>query len=100
MSTFPLRILTPQGPVLDAEVDAIRVTAYHGSMGVMAGHAPMISAVVIGPGKVADGGRDHWYVFGEGTLEVRRENVVVLVDFAEKADSLDEAKRLAAEAKA
>ena len=100
MSSFPLRILTPEGSVLDAEVDAIQVTAYHGSMGVLAGHAPMISAVVIGPGKVVRDGKSQWYVFGEGTLEVRQPEVVVLVDFAEEVDSLDAAKLAAAEAKA
>jgi F-type H+-transporting ATPase subunit epsilon len=92
MSHFPLRILTPEGPILDAEVELITVTAYNGSLGVMAGHAPMISAVVIGPGKVVQDGKTQWYVFGEGTLEVRSPDVILLLDFAEKFDSYEAAK--------
>jgi len=98
MSTFPLRILSTEGPVLDTEVETIVVTAYHGSLGVLAGHAPMISAVVIGPGKVVKDGQTQWYVFGEGTLEVRGPDVILLADFAEKVDSLEAAKEVAAAA--
>lgn len=92
MSSFPLRILTTEGPVLDAEVESVVVTAYNGSMGILAGHAPMISAVISGPGKVIKDGVTQWYVFGEGTLEVRKPDAVLLVDFAEEVDSAEAAK--------
>lgn len=98
MSSFPLRILTPEGPALDAEVESVVVTAYHGSLGVLAGHAPMISAMVTGHGKVVRDGKTQWYALGEGTLEVRGDEVVVLTDFAETAESLEAAKQLAAAA--
>jgi len=100
MSSFPLRIFTPEGPVVDAEVSSLVVTAYNGSLGVLAGHAPMISAVVTGPGKVVREGSTQWYVFGEGTLEVRGPDVVLLVDFAEKAESFDAAKKQTVQANA
>lgn len=100
MSSFPLRILTPEGPVVDAEVESIVVTAYNGSLGVLAGHAPMIAAVVIGPGKVIENGTTTWYVFGEGTLEVRGPDVILLVDFAEKAANHEAAKEQTAQAQA
>jgi len=100
MSQFPLKILTPEGPVVDSEVESLVVTAYHGSLGVLAGHAPMISAVVTGPGKYVLDGKTHWYVFGEGTLEVRGPEVILLVDFAESAESLEAAKELTAQANA
>lgn len=94
--SYPLRILTPEGPVFDAEVDAVQVTAYNGSLGVLAGHAPMITALLTGPGKVTTASGDQWYVFGEGTLEVRSPDVVILVDYAEKVSSYEEAKQVAA----
>lgn len=97
MSTFPLRVFTPEGPVVDAEVETIVATAYNGSLGILAGHAPMISAVVIGPGKVTIDGTTTWYVFGEGTLEVRGPDVVLLVDFAEKSDNYEAAKEQTAQ---
>jgi F-type H+-transporting ATPase subunit epsilon len=100
MSSFPLRIFTPEGPVVDSEVESIMVTAFNGSLGVLAGHAPMISAVIVGPGKVIENGTTTWYVFGEGTLEVRGPDVVMLVDFAEKADNYEAAKAQTAQATA
>jgi len=92
MSSFPLKVLSPEGSILEATVDHVQVTAFNGSLGVLAHHAKMISAIVSGPGKVESGGNTTWYAFGEGTLEVRDEEVVLLVDFAEEASSLDDAR--------
>jgi F-type H+-transporting ATPase subunit epsilon len=94
--SFPLRILTPEGPVFNASVDLLNVTAYNGSMGVLTGHAPLLAAVVVGPGKVVVEGKESWYVFGEGTLEVRSPDVVLLVDFAEACPTYEAAKDLTA----
>lgn len=95
--SYPLRILTPEGPVFEGEVDHLQVTAFKGSLGVLTGHAPMISALRTGPGKISAASGEQWYVFGEGTLEVRSPDVILLVDYAEKADSYEAAKALAAE---
>lgn len=92
MSTFPLKVLSPEGSILETEVDHLQVTAFNGSLGVLAHHAKMISAVVTGPGKVEKDGTTTWFAFGEGTLEVRDPEVVLLVDFAEEATSLDDAR--------
>ncbi len=95
--SYPIRILTPEGPVFEHEaIDALQVTGYKGSMGILTGHAPMISALLTGPAKVTVDGKDHWFVFGEGTLEVRPPAVVLLIDFAEKAASYEDAKRISA----
>lgn len=91
MSSFPLKVLSPEGSILDTEVSYLQVTAYNGSLGVMANHAKMISAVITGPGKIEKDGKTTWYAFGEGTLEVRGPEVILLVDFAEEAESRDDA---------
>lgn len=97
--SYPLRVFTPEGPVFENTVDAIQVTAYKGSMGILTGHAPMLSALLTGPAKITVDGKDQWYVFGEGTLEVRPPEVILLIDFAEKAASYEEAKAIAAKDK-
>lgn len=94
--SFPLRVLSPEGPIFSDEVEAIQVTAFEGSLGVLPGHAPMLSALKTGPAKFTRSGKELWYVLGDGTLEVRPPEVILLVDYAEKAASADEAKRLAA----
>ncbi|MCC5846737.1 MAG: F0F1 ATP synthase subunit epsilon [Verrucomicrobia bacterium] len=95
--SYNLRILTPEGPIFDDTVDTVQATGYKGSFGVLTGHAPMITALLVGPGKVITSSGTQWYVFGEGTLEVRKPDVVMLVDFAEKVDSYEAAKKLTAE---
>jgi F0F1-type ATP synthase epsilon subunit len=98
MSTFSLKILSPEGSVLETDARHLQVTAFNGSLGVLAHHAKMISAVVAGPGKVEMDGKTVWYAFGEGTLEVRETEVVLLVDFAEEATSLEDARNRVEEA--
>ena len=93
---FPLTILTPAGPAFKGDADAISITATDGSMGVLANHAPMIAAVTEGAGKITVNGKDTWYALGEGTLEVRPPQVLLLIDYAEAADSKADAVARAA----
>ncbi len=97
--SYPLRVFTPEGPVFDNTVDAIQLTAFEGSMGILTNHAPMLAALLTGPAKITVEGKDQWYVFGEGTLEVRPPEVILLIDFAEKVGSHEEAKAVAAKDK-
>jgi len=94
--SYPLTILTPEGPVFDGEVDALTVVAYEGSLGVLTGHAAMLSAVREGVGKVTLAGQEKWYVLGEGTLEVRPPRAILLLDYANAVASEAEAKALLA----
>lgn len=94
--SYNLRILTPEGPIFDGTVDSVQATGYKGSFGVLTGHAPMITALRVGPGKVVTSTGTQWYVFGEGTLEVRAPDVVMLVDYAEKTPTYEAAKEMLA----
>lgn len=44
MTTFLFSILTPGGTIVSGEVTQVEVRSYVGSLGVMAGHAPMVAA--------------------------------------------------------
>lgn len=94
---YPLTILTPEGAVYEGEVEAVTVNAYNGSLGVLAHHAPMISAVREGVASVTVGGNKSWFALGEGTLEVRPPRALLLLDYAEQADSEEDAKRIISE---
>jgi len=48
MTTFPFTILTPGGTIVSGEVTQIEVRTYTGSLGVMAGHEPMVAACPAG----------------------------------------------------
>lgn len=94
MALFPVQIISPEGTIWSGMVEALQAIGVDGSFGVMANHRPMIAAVVPGPLKMHEtGDRFLHYALGEGILEVRVDKrVVLLVDYAEKEDSAEEAK--------
>lgn len=55
MKTFPLRIVTPEGPVFEGEVWIIEMRSSYGAFGVMANHAPMIAECPPGTLRARDG---------------------------------------------
>ena len=55
MNTFPLRIVTPDGPVFEGEVSIVNMRSRIGAFGVMANHAPMIVACPPGALRARDG---------------------------------------------
>lgn len=62
MKTFPLRIVTPEGPVFEGEVSIVVMRSSVGSFGVMANHAPMIVECPAGVLRAQDG-QDRTIVF-------------------------------------
>jgi F-type H+-transporting ATPase subunit epsilon len=46
--TFPFRILSLGGEVISGEVTQIEVRTFEGSLGVMAGHEPLVAACPAG----------------------------------------------------
>jgi F-type H+-transporting ATPase subunit epsilon len=92
--SYPLTILTPEGPVFNGDVEALSLTAYEGSLGVLTGHAAMLSAVREGVCKLTISGQEKWFVLGEGTLEVRPPRAILLLDYAVTAKSEADAKAI------
>ncbi|MDF7798685.1 ATP synthase F1 subunit epsilon [Pontiellaceae bacterium B1224] len=93
MAAFHLHITTPEGNNWDGDAVSVKANGAEGSFGVMANHAPMIAALK--PGVLVVRGEDEtrFYAAGEGVLEVRTDKwVVVLTDYAEPFQTLEEAK--------
>ncbi len=76
-------ILTPEGSVYEGEVQSIVAPAVDGELGILKGHAPLITALGKGKLRVSTAsGNDSWSIEG-GFLEVLSNKVVIL---AEKLD--------------
>jgi F-type H+-transporting ATPase subunit epsilon len=81
--TFLLRLVTPQKLLLEAEVSYIQVPGSEGYLGVLAHHAPLITALQEGRLEVKDpGGRTTAYHVTGGFLEVSDNRATVLADSA------------------
>lgn len=106
MNTFHLRILAADDTFFDGECENLIVPCPDGSFGVQAHHINMISAVSPGelhyrPAEGPDAGVEKIAAVSSGLVKVENNDVLVLVDTAERPEEIDinRARRAADEAK-
>lgn len=89
-TTFQLDIVTPEKTVLSGQATSIQVPSIEGSLGVLAGHAPLLAELGVGECMVrlADGTTRQLVVAG-GFLDVAKAKVSVLANTAEFDDEID-----------
>ena len=80
-SEFELSILTPERAVFEGKVEYVQVPGSEGYLGVLAGHAALITALAAGRLTVRKPGGDEvvWAVSG-GFFEVADDRATVLAD--------------------
>jgi F-type H+-transporting ATPase subunit epsilon len=101
MPTFPLELVTPERVLLSEAVRSVRVPGIEGSLGVLAGHAPLMTALAVGLIKVEYENGDLEYIATSGGfMEVTEKKVIILADTAERAADIDVARAEAAIARA
>ncbi len=81
---MPLRLslLTPQRPVVDAEVDSVLCPGTEGEFGVLPGHEPLLAPLAEGRVVWLEHGQRRGVSIGGGFAEVTQERVVILADSA------------------
>ena len=79
MSTFPLRISSPDGDLYRGDAEMLILRGTEGDLAIMAGHTPFVTAVVHGNCVIiaAEGERKEG-VIEEGLLTVDKDQVTVL----------------------
>ncbi|WP_419882392.1 F0F1 ATP synthase subunit epsilon [Peribacillus sp. B-H-3] len=100
MKTIKVSVVTPDGPVYDAEVEMVSTKAKSGELGIMAGHIPMVAPLQIGSVRLKNEGRTDLIAVNGGFLEVRPDVVTILAQTAERAETIDLARAQAAKARA
>lgn len=89
-ATFPLDIVTPERTMLSKEAQSIQLPAATGSLGILAGHAPLLAELGVGECVVKlPTGAEELLAIAGGFVEVSRERVTVLADTAEFASAID-----------
>ena len=91
-----LEVVTPARRVLSAAVDSIEIPGKDGYLGVLPGHAPLITELGIGALSYVQSGRTYYLTIIEGFAEVLGERVIVLAEFSERAEEIDKARAEAA----
>ncbi|MDX1935302.1 MAG: ATP synthase F1 subunit epsilon [Capsulimonadales bacterium] len=89
-ATFPLDIVTPEKTVLSEIVSSVQLPSVSGSMGILAGHAPLVAELGVGECVVKmPSGAEEQLILSGGFVEVSRQKVTVLADTADFAHEID-----------
>ena len=102
MKSFKIHILEADNTFYEGECESLMVPTSNGQYGVLAGHSNTITAIV--PGIMTyrtPGGEDRLASVSAGLLKIENNDVLVLVDAAERPEDIDanRARRLADAAK-
>ena len=98
---FNLMVVTPEREFFNGEAVYVSVQSIGGSLGVMAGHVPMVSALDVGALVIqTDEHTSRTAFHSEGFIEVRPECVYILSQACEWPEEIDEKRALEAELRA
>src|SRR4051794_35476878 len=90
MATFHFDLVSPEKLLFSGEVDQVDVPGLEGDFGVLAGHAPIVSALRPGIMTVYVGGEAQRMVVLGGFAEVSAEGALtVLADLADSVEDFD-----------
>jgi F-type H+-transporting ATPase subunit epsilon len=84
-----LDIVTPDRQVARDKVIAISVPGKEGYMGILPGHAPLLSLLKVGELSYTQGNVTHYLAVNWGFVEVLGDRVIVLAETAERAGEID-----------
>lgn len=94
--TLTVRVVAPDKTVWDAAAEEVVLPSTTGQLGILTGHAPMLTAVDIGVMRVRASKNQDWQNIAllGGFAEVEEDEVTILVNGAERGDtiSLEEAR--------
>ncbi len=92
MATFHFDLVSPEKLLFSGEVDQVDVPGIEGDFGVLAGHAPTVSALRPGIMTVFIGGEKQRMVVLGGFAEVSADGkLTVLADLADSVEDFDRA---------
>jgi len=98
--TIQLEIVTPERQVVDAAAEEVTIPGKSGYLGVLPGHAPLITELAVGQISYKTAGQTRRLAVAWGFAEVLPEKVTILAETAEKSEEIDIARAEAAKQRA
>ena len=94
-TTFRLRLVTPADSLLDEPVEYVNLPAWDGLMGFMRNRAPLVARLGLGEMTVkfpagTHGGGDRKYLVDGGFAQMAGNELIVLAEHAEPAETIAE----------
>jgi len=91
-----LQIVTPERHVLQATVQSVEIPGKEGYLGVLPGHAPLITELGVGILAYRKGSENRFLTVINGYAEVLPDRVIVLAEISERAEEIDVGRSRAA----
>jgi F-type H+-transporting ATPase subunit epsilon len=98
--TIQLEVVTPDRLVVNEPAEYIEIPGKTGYLGVLPGHAPLITELAVGEISYRTGNATKRLAVAWGFAEVLQNKVTILAQAAEKAEEIDTARAEAARKKA
>src|SRR6476659_2651160 len=87
--TFQLEIVTPEKKVVDTAAEEIQIPGKNGYLGVLPGHAPLITELSVGEITYRENATEQRLAVAWGFAEVLPNKVTVLAETAERPSEID-----------
>ncbi len=87
--SLTLKVVAPDKTVWDAPAEEVVLPSTTGQLGILGGHAPLLTALDIGVMRVRADGEWAAIALMGGFAEVEADEVTILVNGAERGDSID-----------
>lgn len=87
--TILVEIVTRDRALFGREVDMVLLPGVEGQMGILGGHAPLLSTLDIGEIVLRTGDETEYIAVSGGVVEVRPDKVTVLAESAEHFEEID-----------
>lgn len=87
-----LSILTPQSQVYSGEADEVIVPTLNGEIAILPNHVSLLTQILPGELRVKNCGKTNFFAIMGGYLEVVKNTVNVLGDYAVRAEDIEIAK--------
>lgn len=84
-----LQVVTPERHVLQETVQAVEIPGKEGYMGVLPGHAPLITELAVGEITYREGASEQRLAVAWGFAEVLPDKVTILAETAERPSEID-----------
>jgi F-type H+-transporting ATPase subunit epsilon len=91
-----LEVVTPERLVLHEEVKSLELPGCDGYLGILPGHAPLITGLGIGMLTYRTNGAPHFLTVMQGYAEVLPDRVIILAEVSELASEIDVGRSRAA----
>jgi F-type H+-transporting ATPase subunit epsilon len=87
--TFQLEIVTPDKMVVKDAAEEMQSPGKNGYLGILPGHAPLISELGVGQISYRNGSETHYLCVAWGFAEVLPDKVTILAETAERGEDVD-----------